>query len=423
MPDSYNRTERYLGSVLRKFPGMRRFAKASYQSLSYLISRKMPVDYEAFVSAAMKVPGAETFFGYYDKSPVNSSGSHILFHISTRPTHRKPDPAEPIKVGLKKMNSDEIPITYESRAYNWQQGCRTHWLNETEFIFNNFNRDTGAFFSQIVNIRQSEQNRILDFPIYESGEGLGLSLNFNRLALLRPDYGYRNIIDGGAYVLPDDSEDGVFICDLLNNKMELLISLEFLKNLCNVGNLDAHKVNHIMLNPDRSGFVFLYRYFIRGRKFDCLISSNIKGEDIRVLSSNEIISHYCWISPSDIVAYMKGPDQKERYYCISANTGDTVVYGAGIIDQFGDGHPSYIKGNLIFDTYPDKSRHKKLLAYHPGSDRVREIGRFYESFKYRGETRCDLHPRHLINTSLVSVDSVHEGKRQMYLVELDKEKE
>lgn len=402
---------------------MRRFAKAAYQRFSFLISRKLTIDYDGFVSDFIKVPGAETFFGYYDKSPVNSSGSHILFHISTRPTYKKPDPSVPVMVGLKEMNKDTEPVTYVSRAYNWQQGCRAQWLSDTEFIFNNFNNEAGTFFSQIINIENPEQSRMLDFPVYETGGQVGLSLNFNRLALLRPDYGYRNIVEGGVYELPDDSEDGVCICDLTNNKMELLISLQYLRELCNAEKVDAHKVNHIMFNPDRSGFIFLYRYFVRGRKFDTLIYSDMKGEDIRILSSNEIISHYCWTSPIEIVAYMRGPDQIERYYRISSDTGSTAVYGEGLIDHFGDGHPSFVNGIMVFDTYPDKSRHKKLLTYHPGTNRLSEIGRFYESFKYRGETRCDLHPRHLVNTNLVSVDSVHEGKRQMYLIELDKGKE
>ena len=43
----------------------------------------------------------ETFFGYYDCSPINSSGSHLIFHSSSYPTYRKPSPKKPIKILLK----------------------------------------------------------------------------------------------------------------------------------------------------------------------------------------------------------------------------------------------------------------------------------------------------------------------------------
>ena len=384
------------------------------------MSKKPKVDYKAFVSSSIELKGEETFFGYYDKSPVNSSGTHILFHASTRATYKKPSTAVAVKVAVKELHTDKEAEFATSTAYNWQQGCRAQWLNNEEFIFNNFDAERGIYVSEIINLRDRDLNRTLDFPVYDTAEKVGLSLNFNRLALLRPDYGYRNLVEGGDYELLEDARDGVFICDLINNRVELLISLEYLKKLSEVEKLESHKVNHLMINQDASQFVFLYRYFNKGRKFDCLICSDIGGKDVRVLSSNEIISHYCWISPREIVAYMRGPDQKERYYCINTDSGQTKVYGEGIIDQFGDGHPSYANGLLIFDTYPDKSRHKKLLAFDPGSDSLWEMGRFFESFRYGGETRCDLHPRHLINTDFISVDSVHQGKRQMYLIKLDK---
>jgi len=419
MSNNYGMVERYLGSLLRRFPWIRKSSKIGYQRVSYFLSRKTPIDYGAFVSDTVKISDAETFFGYYDRSPVNSSGTHLLFHMSTRPTYKLPDPSEPINVVVKKISDNEEPITYASSAYNWQQGCRAHWLNNSEFIFNDFDWESGEFVARIVNIENSEINRTVDFPVYESAEKIALSLNFNRLALFRPDYGYRNITKEGNYTLPDDNNDGVFICDLVKNKKRLLISLSYLSKLCEVKTFDSHKVNHIMLNPSRSGFIFLYRYFVKGRKYDCLIFSDIRGKNIKMLSANEIVSHYCWISDTEVVAYMKGPDQRERYYLVSTDVGTIELFGKGYIDKYGDGHPSFINGLLIFDTYPDKARNKKLLVFNTNSDRVTEIGNFYESFRFYGETRCDLHPRILENTNKISVDSVHEGKRQMYLIELN----
>ena len=40
----------------------------------------------------------DTFFGYYDKSPINSSQTRLVFHASPLRTYFKPDPNQKIKI-------------------------------------------------------------------------------------------------------------------------------------------------------------------------------------------------------------------------------------------------------------------------------------------------------------------------------------
>jgi Tol biopolymer transport system component len=98
---------------------------------------------------------------------------------------------------------------------------------------------------------------------------------------------------------------------------------------------------------------------------------------------------------------------------------DKSEVGSGIIDKFGDGHPSVYGNNILFDTYPNKSRMKKLLLFDVSSSELRELGEFYESFDFYAETRCDLHPRFSFDGKKVFFDSVHEGKRGLYMLELN----
>jgi Tol biopolymer transport system component len=57
--------------------------------------------------------------------------------------------------------------------------------------------------------------------------------------------------------------------------------------------------------------------------------------------------------------------------------------------------------------------------YHIPTDKRVELGRFNSPDVYKGEWRCDLHPRFSPDGKKVIIDSTHEGKgRQMYLVDI-----
>ena len=65
---------------------------------------------------------------------------------------------------------------------------------------------------------------IVDYPIYDVKNNIALSLNFDRLRILRPDYGYRNRkikID-----VNNIENDGIYLIDLEENTSQLIITLE-----------------------------------------------------------------------------------------------------------------------------------------------------------------------------------------------------
>jgi len=85
-----------------------------------------------------------------------------------------------------------------------------------------------------------------------------------------------------------------------------------------------------------------------------------------------------------------------------------------------DGHCSYLPGNrwILNDTYPDKERQQHLYLYDTATGRRVPLATFYSPPEYAGEWRCDLHPRFSPDGRFVTVDSAHEGGRQIYLVDL-----
>ena len=50
--------------------------------------------------------------------------------------------------------------------------------------------------------------------------------------------------------------------------------------------------------------------------------------------------------------------------------------------------------------------------------RRHDLGRFYTDPDLGKENRCDLHPRWRGDGRAVCIDSVHEGERQMYLIDV-----
>jgi len=49
---------------------------------------------------------------------------------------------------------------------------------------------------------------------------------------------------------------------------------------------------------------------------------------------------------------------------------------------------------------------------------VKTIARVFAPFKYDNDTRCDLHPRWNRNGDKICIDSVFEGKRGLYVINL-----
>lgn len=87
-----------------------------------------------------------------------------------------------------------------------------------------------------------------------------------------------------------------------------------------------------------------------------------------------------------------------------------------------DGHPSYSPdGSLIVtDSYPDRARVASINLMD-GNERKREnitIARVFAPFKYDNDTRCDLHPRWNHAGDKICFDSVFEGHRGLYVVDV-----
>ena len=234
---------------------------------------------------------------------------------------------------------------------------------------------------------------------------------------MAPDYGYFN----KKPTFQTDVDRVISYLDLNTSQVQEIISLDEIKSISFTEDMKQalHYFNHIMIAPDGKKFVFLHRYLrTDNKRIDRLFVADSDGQNLKLLSRSHMVSHYCWSDNNTLVCYMDDPLSGNAYYLINTNTQKISLIGDNSISQFGDGHPNFGKSKMTFDSYPDVSRMKKLMLYDFRRGNYEILGEFYESLKYYGPTRCDLHPRIVDDGNKVFFDSVHEGRRCLYLMEV-----
>ncbi|CAM4188496.1 glycosyl transferase [Vibrio neonatus] len=418
MSDSYNPLERAIARVLARVPFIKQFAKDSYSRLMYLKHKKShKYKSDMIIERIAQDTKGETFFGYFDKSPRSSNG-YTLVHKASGNTSNLPRADVSIKLCVYNA-SDELILEVDSCAYNWQQGTRAHWLDGDRFIFNDFDTVTGKYVSRVYSVSKKMQICRFEYPVQDSFmANYFLSINYRRLMALRPDYGYRNLEVLSKDELENCHDDGIWKIDIDTGSSQLLITIDNVKEIEKASDFDdtIHKLNHVMISPSGKQFIFLHRYYVGKRRVDRLMLAKNDGSEIKTLAKHGMVSHCFWINENTILGFMRGPNDKDAYWLIDVCSGAFSHFAEGKLDKFGDGHPHVVGDWFITDTYPDKARMQYLILCNWKTEEVRILGEFFHGFSYKGETRCDLHPRLSIDGRFVYFDSVFNGKRQLYRI-------
>lgn len=375
-------------------------------------------------------PSQSSFFGYYTRSPWNCSGD-ILFQ-ETRGRAARPSLKHPLVLKVFRSSTNEVIPIGETRAWNWQQGCMLQWLGPegNRVIYNKYDPHNDAYRSVIVEVTGAHATTICQ-PIYSvNSQGtLALTLDFSRLARLRPDYGYFNRCRRGrprygtkSLEKLSLSKDGVWAVDLVRNESRLILSLKNLIEFEHSEDMDGveHKVNHVDISPDGSRFLFLHRWFTRRGKMTRLLTADMDGRNLYCLANDNMVSHCIWKNERQILAWARKKGIGDRYFLFTDRSLDYQVIGEGQITE--DGHPSFSPNGrwLLTDTYPSKNRMSSLLLFDLDNEKLTELGAFFQPYRFSGELRCDLHPRWSPGGRFVSFDSCHSGRRRFYVLDVRK---
>ena len=366
------------------------------------------------------------WFGYYDKLQFDPTGRYVL-GMEVDFEHRSPKSDDVIKIGAVDLkNNDQWTELGQSSAWCWQQGCMLQRRPGPidEIIWNDRSHTEPKYICHILNIRQGKK-RTLPYPIYTiSPDGrMAVTPDFRRIQDMRPGYGYPGFPDPHAED-PAPKDSGIFRLNLDSGRHELIISLADIAKFGQIpGNpKDAkHYFNHLLYNTDGSRFIFLHRWRAPGlRSFGTrMLTANADGTDIRVVDPHGKTSHFIWRDPKHILAWSWHPSHRNAFYLYEDGTDRVEVVGKSIMTV--NGHCTYLPSNqwILNDTYPDKQRNQNVYLYHVATGKKVPLGHFYLPPEYKGEWRCDTHPRFSPDGRSVVIDSPHEGNgRQMYLIDI-----
>ena len=365
------------------------------------------------------------WFGYYDKLEIDPSGRYVL-GMEVDFEHRSPKPDDAIGVGMVDLAEGDRWIELgETRAWCWQQGCMLQWRpgSATEVLWNE--REGDRFVCHLLDVKTRER-RTLPHPVYTvSPDGKwSVAPDFRRVDDMRPGYGYAGLPDPNREVLaPKDS--GVFRLDLDSGEQELVVSLADVAAIPFPG-VDLakakHYFNHLLVSPDGERFEFLHRWgFPHWRGATRMLTAARDGSDVRIIDPSGRTSHFIWRDPRHILAWSWHESHGSAFYLFKDETGGSAeVVGQGQMTV--NGHCSYLPGNewILNDTYPQGERRlQRPYLYHVATDRKIPLGEFHLPPEYRGEWRCDLHPRFSPDGRSVVIDSAHGGEgRQLYLIDV-----
>jgi hypothetical protein len=410
--------------------------------------------------------------GYYNYNFLSSDTTKLLSNRCGF-DGRAIEKGDKVEIGYYDISSGDWHTIDESDSFNWPQGTMLQWLpntNDSKVVFN-LSRN-GKLISRVVDITTGE-TRDLCYPVYcitPDGK-YAITLNFER-SYWTPAYHYQSVENAGCDV--DVLEgDGIFSLDIEHNILQRIIAIEdVLKTKPEpMFSEGKHWLEHIMISPSGTRFVFLHRYmYPHTGRLTRIIIADIDGSNMQVVDGWRKFawSHFAWQADDSFVIYARESTNLARAYsdielkrrsinakaCLlsilkkvyrivvaplipenikriiighngyqlyQANNGFfkyKETYG-GILFAI-DGHPSFAGYGkyMITDTYPDEKKYRYLIVWNTQTHKGMRIGKFYSPF-YGTAAACDLHPKLAKNGKYIVVDTACTGKRNMMVFRIN----
>ncbi len=417
--------EQKINYQLNKYPNVKKLIKRVYQLGCYALSKKVK-SVGNIVRVSPDDKDHEYFFGYYDKSPWDATNRYMIC-MRAKNSWSVPDPLDAADILLiDTEDNNRVRKVATTHTWNVQQGCMAQWLGpdfKSHILYNDMRE--GKYCSVVLDVVSGDE-RVLPIPVYTvSNDGkTALSLDFSRLHSLRLGYGYAALPEVTKGVaLPNKT--AIWKMDIETSSVTELLKYTDFANFEPRPEMQeedsVHKVNHLMLSPNGKRFMVLYRWFCKQRKYTRLVTCNVDGSDMYLLSDDDMVSHCYWKNEEEIIAFERKKEFGPGYFLMRDKTQEWKHLWPQLSN---DGHPSYCPTDnhlVVIDSYPNRVRVADLKIVRDndleGQD-MKVIARVFAPFKYDNDTRCDLHPRWSRDGKKVCFDSIFEGHRGLYIVEV-----
>lgn len=344
------------------------------------------------------------FFGYYDVSPFNTKGEILFLQLNKE--------QKEAEVVLYDRNNCQYKHLTNSCAWNWQQGTRLRWFPKYDdrIIFNDFKG--GKYFAREINIRTLEE-RTYCRPLYDidCNGRYGLSLDFERLGVKRPGYGYICL----PYSEPTDlSGEGIDLVDLNADTAKRIITYKDIATVIgsNASDFKNNYINHLSFSPSGDKFMFFWLTIVGSFHKAYMLVYDLKAERIQPLEMEGKVSHYLWLDDEHLLCTVYDENQECRYIIYGLDGSKKHVFKS--IDY--DGHPIWYKDGLILtDSYPDRKGFQRLMVCNLETDETKQILEIFQEPAISVERRTDLHPRYDQESGTICIDASPRGKREFLL--------
>jgi hypothetical protein len=378
------------------------------------------------ITGPVQITGNDKEHLYASYYGINSFSRSERFAtvLETDLKYKLPEETEPATLGLVDLTTNEfIPLT-ETRAWNFQQGCMAHWLGtspDSLIIYNDF-RD-GKYVSVIMNVFSKEEIKIIPYPVSAvSHDGkTAISINFSRLRITRPDYGYGGSGQDARADIPFPGDDGLFIVSLETGNSKLLVSYQQVMDL--VPPLQSGSIewfNHTLFSRKGSKIFWLSRQMDGNERITTSFTVNTDGTDLRrCFPDGWGGSHFDWLNDEELMVTANYEGKQYAHVLFTVGKKDYKRLGNGLLDYDGHGTFSPDQKWMVTDTYPGGGMHEhKIYLMDMETEAVKSLGRFFEPPESQGFWRCDIHCRWSPGGDIIGFNSTHSGSRQAYIFRL-----
>ena len=369
----------------------------------------------------LSMPPKHHFFGYYGINPWDSTTQYHLALETDFHTHR-PLPEDIATVGLVDRDTHQFIPYAKTTAFNLQQGSMMHWIDATaaaEFTFNEWEDD--ALVSRALNPATGAVRTIQGAIAAVSPTApLAIGLNYGRMAHCRAVVGYATH-SKSSDIEAQPETDGLYQLNLQDGSSKLVLSIANVIRASGDARMVGKRTwfNHVLFNTDGTRLLFFCRVRQETGFYTSLWTVNPDGSDLEMqIPFGYRVSHFDWRTPTRILVSSDVVDEM-GFVEFTDGMHDFTSIGRGVLPN--DGHASFSPDRqwLLCDTYPrGTKRLAQLMVYNIAENRKIVLSEFHHEEQFTGDIRCDLHPRWAPDGKTITFDSVHDGSRQIYLVEL-----